>query len=48
MELQQRGIKTLGDFVDEESIREVTQRAEISFEQLKVSESQPAYIFLGG
>lgn len=32
LELKQRGIKTLCDFVDEESIREVTGRAEMSFQ----------------
>ena len=37
VDLRQRGITTLGDFVDEESIGEVSSRAEISFEQLKVS-----------
>lgn len=36
VDLRQRGITTLGDFVDEESIGEVASRAEISFEQLKV------------
>jgi hypothetical protein len=36
LELQQRGIKNLGDFVDEESIKEVSGRAEQSFTQLNV------------
>lgn len=31
VDLRQRGITTLGDFVDEESIGEVSGRAEISF-----------------
>lgn len=35
-ELHQRGIRTLCDFVDEDSIGEVLGRAEVSFSQLKV------------
>ncbi|TNV84398.1 hypothetical protein FGO68_gene5048 [Halteria grandinella] len=35
-ELKQRGIHTLWDFVDEESIREVTGRAEITYQQLQI------------
>jgi hypothetical protein len=34
--LEQGGIKTLSDFVDQESINEVVTRATISFQQLKV------------
>lgn len=36
--LTQGGIKTLSDFVDQESINEVVTRATISFQQFKVCE----------
>jgi poly-D-alanine transfer protein DltD len=35
-ELSSKGFRSLADFVDEESINEVTQRAELTFQQLQV------------
>ena len=42
--LEQGGIKTLSDFVDQESINEVVTRATISFQQLKVRSTQLSHL----